>query len=62
MSQYSTGSGYGSGYLERLRKAGEELIDAKESLEMANSRKVEELADIKNSTCSEIALKLGHDS
>lgn len=44
-----------SSFMENLRKTGDELIDAKSSLEMANSSKIEELADIKNSTCSEIA-------
>ena len=42
-------------FMNKLRKAGDELIDAKSSLEMANNKKIEELADIKNSTCSEIA-------
>ena len=44
-----------SSFMENLRKTGDELIDAKLSLEMANSSNIEELADIKNSTCSKIA-------
>ena len=40
--------------MEQIRKAGDMLIDARASLEDANSRKIEELADIRNSTCSEI--------